>query len=305
MINETLKQALNRALPNKEFKLRTPDSIHFELKEDGKDLFITLNGNNCLKNMQESAAAFESWGVCIKAILGEEIQKVRIKWETPERKDLHYNRFLYRAIKFEENYNWVILDGPQNDIKNFKNDFKNIVIGYPNGDAKEEPEQEEAILEKKKCNELANLHTKEMVGRQLPVGLYSNFTPNSKKTALTPIAKSQIDLWAIEDDVMRIYELKIPSGTGIGIITELMYYVNIMNDLKKGNITYSPIKKEKRIDFRNVRAVENAFEQKKINKIIGVFYARNMHPWIVTCKDKVISLLNQNTNGIKFEHEII
>lgn len=301
-MNSNLKEALKKLQLKGQFQLRTPQSISLELGDDNKELLLKFTNNQAvLKNMQENASAFEGWSICLRALLS--LKRVKIKWESPEIENdsqrLHYNRFIYRAKKFSENYDWVSLEMPQTSIEC---NFSNMIIGLPSKEAKEYPEQEEAQLEKEKCEYLQEIYGKEMAGRQLPTGLYTASISN--KTALMPHQKSQIDLWAIENNTFRIYELKTGNANNkIGIISELMFYVNIMNDLKNGYIKYPDDKTiGNKVAYRNLATVISAFRKNEIHKIRGIFYVKEFHPWIACCEDRVIDMLNDNKSGITFEH---
>ena len=307
MMNDLLKKALKEFRLNNEFQLRTPKSMSLELTENAElSISILPENKGILKNMQCNASAFESWAICLKSILGDQLKKVIIHWDTPEfendNQKLHYNRFLYRAIKFEQNYKWTTLQGPKKDLEDFKNELsKKIIIGWPNSEAKESPQQNEAKLEKEKLTELQKKYGENQAGQQLPTGLFQGSISN--KTAIVPHMKSQIDLWAISNKSLYIYELKIDSAKTIGIISELMYYTNVMNDLKNHRIEYSPAPKEEDKEYRNVNTIVKAVEQNTISEIIGVFWTENLHPWIACNKEKVLSLLNENTSNIIFEHK--
>ena len=89
-------------------------------------------------------------------------------------------------------------------------------------------------------------------GQQLPTGLFKKQV--SEATAITPGSNSCIDLWEFHDGEFRIYELKIDSNQGIGILSELMFYVNVMNDLKNGIIKYPQAKDR----YRNIETIIEA-----------------------------------------------
>ena len=54
-----------------------------------------------------------------------------------------------------------------------------------------------------------------------------------------------IDIWAIDGDMLKIFELKRPKNNPLGIISELMFYTNVVNDLLSHNILISEEKAKK------------------------------------------------------------
>lgn len=75
--------------------------IRIDHKKSGKDL-----KNPVAENMQTDGAAFEGWAICLKSWLPDEINRVSLTWDKPEKNTGHYNRFLYRVWKFKEMYDW-------------------------------------------------------------------------------------------------------------------------------------------------------------------------------------------------------
>ena len=84
----------------------------------------------------------------------------------------------------------------------------------------------EAILETAVYQYLSTLGN---ANHQLPMGLFDGTV--SKATAITPGGASQADLWRIDHDKFYVYELKDcinSDNTHVGIITELMFYANVL-----------------------------------------------------------------------------
>jgi hypothetical protein len=80
----------------------------------------------------------------------------------------------------------------------------------------------------------------EEVYRQLPVGLFVK--KKSKETSIFTYGHSAIDLWSIKDDILSIIELKAKNRM-IGIITEIFFYVNYMNDFVNPQSQYVTIQR--------------------------------------------------------------
>mgnify|MGYP006868097653 FL=1 len=291
MNQEYLLKKLKEKVGNNSLKF--PTHVKFHLSE--KILEIKINTEGVTKNMQENASAFESWAIVLKYHLKEYIEKIIIDWEKPQNTSLHYNRFLYRAIKFEKNYDWVVLKGVKDDIEKIEREINNWVVNLPSKSAQEKAARQdsESALERKVLEILSadNRHK----GQQLPTGLFKKQV--SEATAITPGSNSCIDLWEFHDGEFRIYELKIDSNQGIGILSELMFYVNVMNDLKNGIIKYPQAKDR----YRNIETIIEAIEKGTIKTIVGVFLTNKMHPLLAKNIEGIIEILNNNTVGILFE----
>lgn len=230
-----------------------------------KDIDITCgNGKICLYlsakavgvmedkknfNMQEDAAAFEGWaliiytyyakekGLCIQLGMNKEAKEHAKKFTEIDKffgKRGHYYRFLYRALRFSEQYSWFILD---EELKGLTQAFKQYLRSgsvftnnYPNG------EKKEAVFpdnEKVGENDIEGLFALRkpfgmQMFRQLPVGLFEN--EKKKETSIFTGRKSAIDLWSAKDDKFIVYELKWKNKM-IGIITELFFYCNFVRDM--------------------------------------------------------------------------
>ena len=93
-------------LKSKNRNFRLPKHLDFSI--EGKVLTISLSMEGLTSNMQTDDAAFEGWAICLKAWIPD-IQNVIIQKQTKElpANNEHYNRFLYRVMKFTETYPWA------------------------------------------------------------------------------------------------------------------------------------------------------------------------------------------------------
>jgi hypothetical protein len=85
--------------------LKFPEDIDISLQDDR--LTITMTPKGLTSNMQDNSAAFEGWAMAIKATLDKPDIPIHIVWacdDTSIRTKPHYIRFLYRVIRFQENY---------------------------------------------------------------------------------------------------------------------------------------------------------------------------------------------------------
>lgn len=296
MNKQEILSELKENTKNKSVKL--PESIGFKLSK--RVLYITISDEGVSTNMHDNKSAFEGWAICLKAHLPNFIDRVSICWNDiiPETKVLrqHYERFKYRVFKFLNTYEWVE-NGSDVDLSYFENEIDKWVVNFPDGLANENPTGAESILEKEYVAK--NKDNREVINRQLPVGVFDSDV--SKKNMVMPSGSSQIDAWALDKGSLYIYELKKPDNKPIGIISELMYYVNIMNDLKEGRIKYP--EDAKQCAFRDVSILYDAINTNKIDSIEGVFLAENIHSLI---SDKVIELINNDIlkkQNINYSHD--
>lgn len=250
------------------------------------------------ENMQTDGTAFEGWAICLKSWLPEEINEVRLTWDKPQAKSLHYNRFLYRVWRFAQMYSWFGYEDQIGDIESFQNQFK----GSKNNSGNKEPgmkekeceEQVEHYMVKNNQNTFISQFGIENLNRHLPVGIkdkcgYSLFTGRN----------SAIDLWGIGNNgILNVFELKyIKRGATsknikVGIVSELLLYVNIMNDIKDGIIGIP-----QNIASKTEKELYNRITDLK--GIKGIFLTNELHPLLefgITLK-----LLNNNKKNISFE----
>lgn len=278
--------------------LRLPNLIDFYLQE--KCLHVTIKEQGVIKNMQENASAFESWIFALKCYVDFDL--VVLNWHSnrEDNNNVHYKRFLLRMYFFEKTYNWVsICDSKDEEMKRIGLLVENnkFWINYPKGESKKEAENKEANLERHIIDSWKKLNTNEIFNHQLPVGLFIDKI--SKNDLFTPGKASQIDIWKITEDTLRIYELKHKDNTNIGIISELMYYANVMRLLLNDNIHY-PSPKNLKKNLRGESDFYGKIQDKTIKKLEAVFFANKFHPLITEKKDDILRLLNENSFGIKY-----
>lgn len=282
------KKEILKKLQEKNKNFRLPSEMDFTIQDNV--LIIEMTEKGLISNMQTDAAAFEGWAVCLKAWLPNLINQVVITGHTP--KDIlnkHYQRFLYRLDKFLSIYSWVSTNTYKKELDNYKDKNRNIVINVPKSNASESAAHCEAQLERKFCKENEKYY--DVIDHQLPVRLFIDEI--KEKNAITP--KSYLDIWSIKDDVLRIFELKLPTNTEIGIISELMFYVNVMTDVVKGDVTIPFSNK-----YRSFKQLYDFRMNNKCQKIEGIMLADNLHFGI---KDKLNDIL-QIINEGKFKFNI-
>lgn len=274
-------------------RLKLPEYIDFEIKNSTLHMAIKPskreNGivNYVTENMQTDNAAFEGWAICLKAWLPEMIEKVCLKWTPPAVDDnLHYNRFLYRVVRFSEAYDWFSID---NSLKEVVDKFKSKLTALTNNFGNKEPSKPnsrgEKYLEYKIVHqhalEFRNNFKVEYFNHQLPVGVKRN-----RRSFFTGGA-SAVDLWGLEGDTISIFELKYKNKM-VGIISELFLYTCIIRDMIVGTIAPPDSAKCKRTCERELYA-----KISNITEIKAYMLSEVYHPLVT---QQAIDLMNTNNH---------
>lgn len=279
-------------------RIQLPQDVNFNIKD--RTLTITLSDAGVVANMQDNNSAFEGWAICLKYWLKDYIDTIVIDWNT--RIELsnqnirqHYERFKYRIHKFTKTYAWA---HTKNYCANFYEEkMKNWVINYPTQNADPNANNEEAILERNYIEMHKDCY--DSINQQLPVGIFDEIICNSN--SIMPGGKGQIDIWAISNKTLHIFELKVDGNEKIGIISELMFYVNIMFDVMSHKIKYP--KEAENANFRSFEFLYDAYKKKNIQKIQACFLTKKLHPLIT---NEVIKEMNDfyslNLPTIKYLH---
>ncbi len=281
-----------------------PTGISFS--KEGRTLVLTLNKKSLVSNMQSDLSAFEGWSLCVFANNPGIFNRIRIDWKPidgyQDKKVLtsaergHFYRFLYRAYKFSENFPSLVEIHPAVESVFDIAELKHWVLNYPKGETKDsekENKDAEAHLER----ELLSIMTGhfDYCDHQLPVGLFLNEV--KRDNARCSGGLSQIDLWSVKVHTLNIYELKNDVNEAVGIISELMFYTNVMDYFRRHIFNYPAEFAKKRVFFRHSKELYNDITNNQITGVNGYLLANNLHPRIT---DEVINLMNSNTAGIQY-----
>lgn len=280
-------------LQAKNKNLRLPSGMDFNIQN--KVLTIGMKEKGLTANMQTDDSAFEGWAICLKAWLPELIDQVNIEGKTPPNiSDKHYQRFLYRLDKFIKIYTWASTKSYEIELDEFRRKNVNVVINVPKSKASESATHCEAQLERAFCKKNENNYN--FIDHQLPVRLFNDEIKEDK--SITP--KSYLDIWSIKDNLLRIFELKLPTNAEIGIISELMFYVNVMTDVIKGDVKI-PFSSE----YRSFNHLFKFQRNNKCKKIEGVLLADNLHSGIKNKLNEVLQIINEGnfSFNIKYLYE--
>lgn len=283
-------------------KKKWPKGIIVEKKNGGititlSDTVAGLGGK--YKNMQEDAACFEGWTAIFHS-LDKELKitlNAEIKLPPYERKteNVHYARFLYRALRFSEQYkSWFFLSenviDAVNSFEYFLTDKKGKLLNNcpSKSQAKTSPSHIESIVEEMLANKENNVFyeavgqsLKTNVFRQLPVGLFEEIKQKGKE--VFPSNKAAVDLWTIDGDIVRIVELKAANPM-VGVITEIFFYTNFISDLLNGIFDFNEENGHKSRGY-------NELKNSKGKKVQGVMLADSFASLITK---EVVNVLNDN-----------
>ena len=268
-------------------------------------------------NMQDNAAAFEAWCFIIKAYTNIKNLKIMLdidgvvndRYVGGIPSNGHLGRFLYRILKFKEQYGkWFLLS---DELEAMRKNFADFLRRgeFVNNEPSKEAEDDEDVLgtaegyvEKRFCDddsdgkEILGFKGKNVVmNRQLPVGLFKD--EKSDATAVFTGKKSAIDFWLLYNNELNIYELKAKNKM-VGILTEIFFYSNYVRDVywhkklqkESCNVRLESPETTNR-DYDKLCSISNG-----ISKITGWLLADEFHPLIT---EDVINIMNDN--GIKSE----
>lgn len=230
-----------------------PDSIGLDYSKPPK-LVMTLTqkaaGFSNPINMQDTRACFEAWCLIIKAKTSNPGLEIELDVKNITEADYdgklpengHLGRFLYRILKFSEQYKlWFklspILDNLKDKFKTYL-DSHTFVTSAPDDEASDNLDDLKNNLESyieyvfwdsyRAQRDILKLDRGAIVGRQLPVSLFD--VTKSKKTRVFTFGKSAVDFWALDGDTINVYELKV-NNPMVGIITEIFFYSNYVHDV--------------------------------------------------------------------------
>lgn len=270
----------------------------YDYSISNRKLTLKLSSAGVCENMQKDTSAFESWAIVLKYNCNNLIKEVVIDWEDPKYENEHYNRFIYRITRFIQNYSWVTTN------KHIPSMPSLLCCSAPDNNTapkekyKEDSEDwlENDFIEK-------NEDKFDAIDHQLPVGLFDGKATD--KTRFTPGRNSQIDIWGVKGNEFTVFELKKPGNKPLGIISELMFYVNVVSDLINHNILVDERKATKAIN-KHYRGFDKFYDvysgERSISQIHAVFLADEFHSLLT--KD-ILKVLNDSVRlqrlNIRFE----
>lgn len=290
MINSNLEiqQKIKKEflLSNERRNIKIPSGINFSIA--GNTVKMKLSSNAVSTNMQKDDGAFEGWALVLKR--WGKYQSVIISWDKPNLiGNGHYQRFLFRLKHFSQDFNsWFSID---KDCQIFLDDLeikqaKKYLLNIPSKRGDKVSPNPEAILEDRFVNSdlrepLMNISNAVSVYRQLPVGVFENRV--SKSTSIFTGGKSAIDIWGFnKSNELLVFELKADSNEKVGIISELYFYVCVLQMVRK-----QIFKHENCLDEN-----KHLLEIPATKKIRAYFLSPTLHPLV---DKEILKLLNAVT----------
>ena len=267
-----------------------PEYYIYELDNRHKNLTLTLSKEGLRANMQDNKSAFESWALVLRFYLKDLIETVTIDWvdsSINNEENLHFNRFVYRLTRFVQSFDWALSKKAIPQMPSI------LVCNCPNGDAanaSEHKEGSEGWIECKYVEEYKKDY--DVMNHQLPVGIFHDKV--SRTTHYTTGQKSAIDIWSIKAGELSIFELKKPNNIVLGIISELMFYTNIIHDIMSHRIQFqkdAKMQKAIKMNYRGFGDFYYAYQNGTIQKINAVLLAKSFHPLI---KPELLEFINES-----------
>lgn len=248
-------------------------------------------------NMQEADNAFEGWVIAAYIGFGEESVicldiNEKFSYSSYEGNG-HLCRFLYRAMKFAEQYEWFELSPYLKcEVEKFRQylESNRFTNNLPNNEAGEKQKRNKEDFAEARLSESDTLK-KQLDGqydigdgkvyRQLPVGLFRVKVSEANMVFIGN--KAAIDMWSIKDKTFQMFELK-SFNKMVGIVTEAFFYSNYILDLKADNGMFS-INSDESCDGRGYQLLLDS----KIDSVKGFLLADSFHPLV---NDDLIGILN-------------
>lgn len=277
---------------NKVNKIRVlPSGYDYSLTD--KTLTLKLSEKGIHNNMQDDSAAFESWAFVLKYYCSAFVNDVVIDWEYPEKESEHFNRFIYRLTRFVQSYDWVT------SSKHIPSMPSIICSSAPNRNTITKEECTFGSEDWYECDFVEkNTANYDIIDHQLPVGLFDGKA--SDYSPFTPAGNSQIDIWALKGDEFSVFELKTPDNKKLGIISELMFYTNVICDWIHHSILIDKNKAKDAIENK-LRGFDKFYEiyngTRNVSKIHAVFLAKNFHSLF---NKEILKLINDSVRLKRF-----
>lgn len=306
---------------------------------------LEVDGHTLEGNMQETAGAFDAWALVFRTFFGSQV-KIQLalkdgvklpEWPEGERlllgkSHVHYNRFLYRLMKFDQFYGgpdgWFKIADPslaaaaarfRESLRNC-HFFNNVGEGDPLVDPDGAEHQVEGYFAAQ-GQELLKKHTPGVevgaVYQQLPVGLFNTEAHQERYTDKIPHApvgvfpggRAATDLWGLSRDrqTLIIYELKATQNSGkankaAGIISELMFYCNYAYDMYIADNNFKPSfpkdvgVSQPRSGYLSLLDACKTSPNPALTGVRGYFLTDKLHPLITP---KVLAEMSRS--GIKYQ----
>jgi hypothetical protein len=268
-----------------------PASSEIEIGGTCEHATITMKEKALNENMQSDPAAFEAWALALLIHCG--VKSVQISVDpgavTVGDASPHYERFLYRLMRFSELFpGQVVAKLPTSPsralnplIKRFFNQ-SGPRKKSPEADSRERMKAASLPTPSESSLELAleisgafrSRFQLEKVMRQWPVGLFDGEV--AKGHEIFTRGKSAIDLIGIRGDTLVLFELKKAGNRKVGAVSELLFYASVMRDAIGASAIF---------EFKSKTASKNCAiapeDILRCSRICAVSLAPDFHPLIL------------------------
>lgn len=265
-----------------------PSEYDYSIADDS--LVLKPNMKGVLGNIQNGTSAFESCVILLKRYCGKLFNSVIIDWEETDEQHKYLNlsnRFVYRLTRFVQSYDWVQLARKIPTMPALLYCNAPIMNSMPN----KEPPKESGIWTRHNFVK-QNANNYDVIEALLPTALYDGII--SSETCYLPLSLCHLETWAIKGDEMFVFVLEKPKSNPLGLISELMYYTNLLCDLLSHNIIVDRKRASMAVQNKYCR-FDKFYEfyngQKKISKIHSVLLVDELHPLI---DDEVLKIINSS-----------
>jgi hypothetical protein len=216
-----------------------------------------------------------------------------LQWTTPsdatKSEKRHYERFLYRAARFQSLFDWFQIE-PRHNAELGKARALGqtpllLNVGGPRDVEKKSASDgvsESALEHRLLTSSDFAAHYDFAHGtrdRQLPVGLFSEKI--GRESQIFPGGKGAIDLICLNADTLWLFELKAGGNIPVGTVTELFFYTSLIRDALYGN----PIAFAEALPGARIQPEALS----KATRIEGVMLGHDLHPLL---DSGLIAILN-------------
>lgn len=282
---------------------RLPRSIRLVQGRTADELLIELPARSMQQNMQADAAAFEAWALLAHVHCG--VSVVLAVQPLPDQLPYtgHTGRFLYRAMKFSEQFaGWFSLSPALGDAVGAFREYlacHRFCNNVPTGPAGENAHLEnrlEALFAGPHAQVLQAIGAKKGLYldgpffRQLPVGLFEETA--SKQTGVFTGGKSAIDLWTTAGEDLVFFELKVDNAK-VGILSEVMFYANYLADMF---VAHTFVPQAPPDDNKDHRGYARLFDR-PLRRVRAVLLTDRLHPLLTAT---VLQEMDQGSPQIRY-----
>lgn len=301
---ERLWNAYAQASGNKATKVRMPDPGLLNFSGEDRLVIEMTEPAATFANMQSAAGAFDAWLLVIRHHL--KIDSFEIELASGHSLDSpHGGRTLFRLRKLKQLLGDELTIGPRLGAAMLAHAWgrrpESKVFLNVAGSGRDRRLAEGTRLKTESDIELAlcydpilsaalaaafNLKRRDQAAeaqplwalcRQFPVGVFSHDPSkpvgiDEERMSFCPGGKSAIDLVGMDkEEAFHVFEIKKPGAMAVGALSELLFYTNLIDDARNGQILFSQGTTD-----RHARVMRDDVE--KATSVKGHLLAPDIHP---------------------------